>query len=307
VGSLRVTQGILVDRVLRNINQQSRELLDLQDQLATGLRIQRPSDDPLAVRRAVGSQIELGKNEQYLNNISSIGPQLVESEDAILTVVDVLQRVNELTLQANNTVNGQEQLDQIANEVDQLLEQLVVSGNTVTNDRFVFGGTRTQTPPMEVTRGPGGEITAVNYAGNSDVFETEISEGITTPANVPGDRLFFSTSPQTVDIYQTVIDIRDAMQAGNFAGLDTGLANLEVAQEQLLVEVSRIGALQLRLERTDDSLRSINVQLRENISDNIDADFAEVTLNIAAESNAFEAALNAGARVIQPSLLSFLQ
>jgi flagellar hook-associated protein 3 FlgL len=307
MGSIRVTQRILVDRVLRNLNQQSRGILDLQEQLASGRKVNRPSDSPLAVRRAVSASIEISKNDQYLSNISSIGPQLLETETAILTVVDVIQRGKELTLQANNSTNGQAQLDQIANEIDQLLEQLVVQGNTITNDRYIFAGTRTQTEPMAVTRDLNGVITGVTYAGNSDTYAIEVAEGITVPANVPGENVFFSTSASTVDLYQLFIDTRDAMRAGNFAGLNTSLEEFDIAQEQLLVEVSRVGALQSRLERSDANLRTVSVQLEQVISDNIDADFAEVALNLNAQTNAFQAALNAGSRVIQPSLLDFIR
>ena len=307
MGAIRVTQRILVDRVLRNLNQQSRGILDLQEQLATGRKVNRPSDSPLAVRRAVSASIEVGKNDQYLSNISSIGPQLLETETAILTVVDVIQRGKELTLQANNSTNGQAQLDQIANEIDQLLEQLVVQGNTITNDRYIFAGTRTQTEPMAVTRDVNGVITGVTYAGNTDTYSVEVAEGITVPANVPGESVFFSTSANTVDLYQLFIDTRDAMRSGNFAALGTSLADLDTAQEQLLVEVSRVGALQSRLERSDANLRTVSIQLEQVISDNIDADFAEVALNLNAQTTAFQAALNAGSRVIQASLLDFLR
>jgi len=307
MGSIRVTQRILVDRVLRNLNQQSRGILNLQEQLASGRKVNRPSDSPLAVRRAVSASIEVSKNDQYLSNISSVGPQLLETETAILTVVDVIQRGKELTLQANNSTNGQAQLDQIANEIDQLLEQLVVQGNTITNDRYIFGGTRTQTEPMTVTRDGNGVITGVTYAGNTETYSVEVAEGITVPANVPGENVFFSTSANTVDLYQLFIDTRDAMRAGNFAGLNTSLEDLDTAQEQLLVEVSRVGALQSRLERSDANLRTVSIQLEQVISDNIDADFAEVALNLNAQTNAFQAALNAGSRVIQPSLLDFIR
>ncbi|MBI1319551.1 MAG: flagellar hook-associated protein 3 [Candidatus Hydrogenedens sp.] len=307
MGAIRVTQRILVDRVLTNLNRQSRNILDLQEQLATGFKVNRPSDDPLAIRRAVSAKIEVGKNDQYLSNISSAGPQLLETETSILTVVDVIQRVKELSLQANNTTNGQDQLDQIANEVNQLLEQLLVQGNTVTNDRYVFAGTRTQTQPFVAARDANGDITAVTYAGNDDTFNVEISEGITVPANLPGSDVFLSTSADTVDVYQLLIDTRDAMRTGNFPGIDSAIDRLDTAQDQMLVQVSRLGALQSRLQRSDTNLRDVSIQLEQVVSDNLDADFAEVALNLNAQSNAFQAALNAGSRVIQASLLDFLR
>jgi flagellar hook-associated protein 3 FlgL len=307
MGGVRVTQRMLVNRVLNNLNQQSRGILNLQEQLSTGLRVNRPSDDPLAVRRAVNAQSEIGKNEQFLSNITSIGPQLRETESAVQSSIQIMQRMSELTLQANNGTNTQVQRDQIASEANELLEDLLTQGNRVSNGRYVFGGSRTLSEPMLASRNANGEIDGVFYAGDVEQIQVEISEGLTVASNQPGLQTFFSTNAQSVDIYTTLINIRDAMRSGNSAAMSNGLSDLETAQEQLSVVLSRVGAVQNRLERAESSLESVNLQLEETVSDNIDADFAEVALNLNAQSNAYQAALNAGARVIQPSLLDFVR
>jgi flagellar hook-associated protein 3 FlgL len=307
MGGVRVTQRLLVNRVLSNLNQQSRGILNLQEQLSTGLRVNRPSDDPLALRRAVNAQGEIGKNEQYLSNITSIGPQLRETEGAVQSAVQIIQRMSELTLQANNGTNTQAQRDQIASEANELIEDLLTQGNRVSNGRYVFGGSRTQSEPMLANRNASGEISSVFYAGDVEQLQVEISEGLTVASNQPGLQTFFSINAQTVDIYTTLIDIRDAMRSGDTNAMGAGIGELETAQEQLSVVLSRVGAVQNRLERAESTLESINVQLAETVSDNIDADFAEVALNLNAQTNAYQAALNAGARVIQPSLLDYVR
>lgn len=305
--AIRVTQRILVDRVLQNITDQQRDILELQTQLATGLKVNSLSDDPLAARRAVNAQTEIRKNDQYLVNISNTSSALLESETSILTVVDLVQRARDLALQGSNSTNQQEQRDQIANEVNQLLESLLVEGNHITNGRYIFGGTRTNNAPFVETRNVDGEIASVVYEGNDENFQVEISEGVRVNANETGADVFTSTSASSVDIFQVFIDLRDDLRAGNVGNLETGLSNLGAAEDQLLLSTARVGGLQNRFDEVDANLRNASQQLQRVISDNIDADFAEVTLNLNAQSNAFEAALNAGARVIQPSLLSFIQ
>jgi len=307
MGTIRVTQRMLVNRVLNNLNYQSRRILQLQEQLSTGQRVNRPSDDPLAARRAVNAQTEVTKNDQYQTNISTVGPQLSESETSLMTVVDLIQRANELTLQGASDTNGQTQRDEIAIEINQVLEAVLVQSNHVTNGRFVFGGTRTLNQPFTVTRDANGEITSVTYEGNDEHFEIEISEGVRVIVNETGEDVFLQTSPATTDIFQTLIDIRDNLRAGDVNALTTRLEELGRAQDQLLVAGARLGAVQNRIERVDSNLQDITLQMEQVISDNIDADFADVILNLNAQSNAFQASLNAGARVIQPSLLDFLQ
>jgi flagellar hook-associated protein 3 FlgL len=298
---------MMVNRVLRNLNDQQKRILRLQDELATGLKVNRPSDDPLAARRAINSRTEIAKNEQYITNISTASPALTETETAISTVLSAVQRVNELTLQGSNGTQGQPQRDQIAIEINQILETVVENSNHVTQGRYIFGGTRTLNPSFVAARDANGDVTAVSYEGNDEKSAIEISDGVRVNTNETGRDVFTQTSAQSTDIFQTIIDIRDNLRSGNVDGLTTGLEELSKAQDQLLISSARIGAVQNRLESMSANAEDLNTQLKQVLSDSIDADYAEVVLNLNAQSNAFQASLNAGARVIQPSLLDFIQ
>lgn len=306
MGAVRTTQRLLIDRVLNNLNLQQRRILALQEQLATGQIVNRPSDDTLATRRAVSARTEVTKNEQYLTNISNLGPGLRETETSLTTLVDVVQRARELTLQGANGTNEQLQLDQLAIEIDQLLESTLVESNHSSNGRYIFGGTVTKTEPFAATRDANGGITSVGYIGNDQTFKLEIQDGIQVDANEPGSRVFTAAGVSGADIFQTLIDIRDNLRAGDTGALQTRLGELTSAQDQLLISLARVGSIQNRVEQVDSNLQDINLQLLDVVSDNIDADYAETIVELNAQSNALEASLNAGARVIQPSLLNFL-
>jgi flagellar hook-associated protein 3 FlgL len=307
MGTARVTQQLLVTRVLNNLTQQQRSILRLQEQLATGRRINNPSDDPLVARRALRAQAGISRNAQYISNLSTSRPGLVETETALRTVIDVLQRTMELTLQGASGTNSQVQRDQIASEVNQILESVLVQSNHVTNDRYIFGGHRTGTEPFVPTRGAAGEISAVSYQGDNNFIQLEIGDGVRLDVNETGQRAFQQTIPGSEDIFQMLIAIRDNLRSGDVNGLQTRLSELDRSQDQILVSVARIGAVQNRLDATEANLRTISIQLEQVLSDNLDADFAEVIVELNAQSNAFQASLNAGARVIQPSLLDFIR
>ncbi len=304
MGAMRVTQQIMVDRVLENLNGQTRVLLALQEQLATGLRVNRPSDDPIDARRAINTRSLIEKNEQYLSNITIVGSPAQETATSIETAFEFLQRARELTVQGANGTNAQQQLDAIALEVDQLLEGMVNTSNHLTNNRYIFGGTRTRNVPFVETRNVAGDITAVTYAGNSENVEVAVADDVNIVYNEPGDRVFQSGQ----DIFQLMIDIRDDLRAGNFDDLENiRLTELDTAGDQLLATLARVGAVQNRLSRVTAEIDDFNFQLEEVLSDTLDADFAEVAVNLNAQSNAYQAALNAAGRVITPSLLDFIR
>ena len=307
MGAVRTTQRLLIDRVLNDLTLQQREILRLQEQLSTGQKVNRPSDDSLATRRAVSAQAEISRNEQYITNISTISPGLTATESSLTNVINVIQRARELTLQGSNGTNAQLQRDQIAIEIDQLVESLLVESNQTSNDRFVFGGTVTLTKPFEETRDANGRITDVDYIGNDQNYSIEVQAGITVAANETGSQVFTTAGAGSVNIFDTLIAIRENLEAGDVAALETRLGELTSSQDQVLVSVARIGATQNRLERVESNLSDINLQLLDVIADNIDADFAETIVELNAQTNSLQASLDASARVIQPSLLSFLQ
>lgn len=307
MGALRVTQGLIVQRTLNNLSAQTRRLLRLQEQFASSLRVNRPSDDPVATQRAVDLRATIQQNERFIANISDARPFLLETETTLRQAVDILQRIRELTLQGANGTNAQPQRDQLALEIDQLLEEFVKTANHQTSGRFLYGGTRTLSEPFSVTRNAQGEIDSVTYDGNNEFIEVAISTEAQVATNIPGPTAFQGNT----DIFATLIGIREDLQAGapaNLANLsDVRLAQLDSALDQLLVAVARVGAIENRLERVSTATDDFNFQLRVTLSDKIDADFAETIVQFNAQSNAFQAALNAAARVIQPSLLDFIR
>lgn len=300
MGALRVTQRILVDRLLNNVNFQQRQILRLQEQLATGQRVNTPSDDPLAARRGINVRSEIERNEQFLTNISVVSPFMRATETATLSAVDLVQRLNQLTLQANNNI-GATQRENLATEINEVLEGFLVESNTVNNGRYIFSGTRTNTVPFEAQRGADGEITAVTYRGNNRRFQVEISTGTFVNVNEPGSAVFQGSD----DIFDLAIAIRDGARSG--ADLTGELDRLNQIRGQFLESIARLGATQGRVERVASNLDEVNLQLTEVYTNNIDADFADVTLNLNVQLSALQAALNAGARVIQPSLLDFVR
>lgn len=300
--AIRVTQGLIVDRTLNNLNAQFRRVLALQDQLSSGQRVNRPSDDPLDARRAINLRTLITQNEQFLGNITDASPQLVETAATLRRTVDALQRARELAISGANETLNQEQRNQIALEVDQLLENIADASNHQTNGKFIYGGTRTLSAPFEFTR-VGDEITAVTYAGNDERSQVEIANGVRVSVNITGSQAFQGGT----DVFQTLIDLRQDLRAGDTAAIGGSLDGIDASVDQILQSEARVGSVQNRLDSVTANTEDFIIQLQKSLSDKIDADFADTIVNLNAEQNALNAALNAAARVLQPSLLDFLR
>lgn len=304
MGYVRVSQRFMTDRVLNDLRFQVRTLLDLQEQLSTGHRINKPSDDPIDCRRAIDTRTIIQKSEQYGDNMAMTMPQHLETSTILDNITQAIIRAHELTLQGANGANAQEQLDLIAEEINQVLEGVLENANHQTNGRYIFAGTRTLTAAFEATRNANGDITQCVYRGDGNYIDLEVADGVRIAINEPGSRVFQAGT----DIFELLVNIRDDLLAGNRANLNTvRLDELEGARSQLLRAQARVGAAQNRVERAQNENEDYILANEELQSLTIDADYASTVVEANVQQNAYRSALQAASRVLQPSLMDFVR
>lgn len=147
------TSGAFLQGVSRMLQLQA-ALNETQEQVATGRRIQRPSDDPIAAARSVGLREAISRLDQFQRNGSSARSRLEHEESALNAVINVLQRVRELTLRSNNATESNESRNQVAIEIRQHLAGLVNLANQQDgNGRFLFAGSRDGSSPVSQSAG----------------------------------------------------------------------------------------------------------------------------------------------------------
>ncbi|HOE65229.1 MAG TPA: flagellar hook-associated protein FlgL [Candidatus Hydrogenedentes bacterium] len=303
MGIQRVTSRMMTERTLNALSDQVRRLMKLQDQLSTQRRITTPSDDPIGTQRAVNVRTILAKNKQYSASITNMEPLLDETDTAIMTANAALGRVRELTLQGANSTNAQSQLDAIANEINQLLETVFSTANHITDGRYIFAGTRSSQAAFTATRHANGEIASVAYQGNEEKIRIATGDQQTVVINENGQAVFRNGE----DTFQTLIGIRDDLRAGNITNLqNTRLAALDTCRDHLLRAVARVGSVQNQLAAAQTEIEEFNLGYQKLLSNAIDVDYAEVVVNLNTQTSAYQAALNAASRILQPSLLDYI-
>jgi flagellar hook-associated protein 3 FlgL len=167
--------------------QQLQAALDhTQRQISSGRRILTPSDDPLASARSVEIRESIGRLEQFDRNANMANNRLLQEESSLGSVNNVLQRVRELALQANNATQNSESRQLIAIEMRQRLDELVQLANQKDGSgNYVFSGNLESTTP--VTR-MGGSFT---YNGDQGQRFIQIGEGRQIADGDSGAAVFF--------------------------------------------------------------------------------------------------------------------
>jgi flagellar hook-associated protein 3 FlgL len=295
---------MVATQVLGNITSSLARLAKSQEQLSSTKRINRASDDPLGS----GIVMRLVATKEGLNSFQRAGQA---AQDSLQGAATQLERVTELLQQAREiAVEGSSDAASgargpLAEQVNQLLEDVLSEANTRFKERYVFGGMHTATTPFTATRNANGQITAVtaNPLGIDGIVNAEVASGCLVPTNLPGSQPFTSS----VNLFSTLVGLRDALAAENttgvaatLQGLDDGLTQVNTASGVIGVAVRRLDAIQAR---NQEDLTRIEA-LRSKVQD---ADIPAVYVELQKLQNAFNASLAAGAKAMQSSLMDYLQ
>ena len=144
---MRVTAAMVRSRILHNMSSALDVLQLTQTQIATGKRVLKPSDDPVATSRALNLRTLLRDNQQFMANIDDASGWMTVTEAAVNDMVSVLTELKEAAVACANDTIGEPERAALAEQVEHLLESLIDMANTKYGDRFVFAGTHTLTRP----------------------------------------------------------------------------------------------------------------------------------------------------------------
>jgi flagellar hook-associated protein 3 FlgL len=294
--AVRITQNQLASSFNRDVQSIYAKLARSQQQVGDGRRITRPSDDPFGTGKVLGYDRQLADLKRFQANAADAIGYLNMADSALDSVTSALQTIREKTVQAANTATyGPQDLQAIATEVLQLKEVIRGAMNTQVGDVYIFGGTGTTTEPY-----PAGSNA---YAGTGNVMSRRVGPGESLDVNVAGTAVLGPDGINTLDVIdQRAIDIA----AGNDAGIAAGLTAISAqfdqalgARTQLGTRVSRIEIIQTRLDATEERLIAARTEVA-------DVDTAEAYLKFTQQQTMYEAALAAGMRIMQTSILDFI-
>jgi flagellin-like hook-associated protein FlgL len=186
--SFRITQGTMFNRAVADVQRGLQRTSLLQQQIASGRRVQRPSDDPVAMLQITPLRGDIARLEQMRDNTFMARETLDLSASSLEDASEIMQRARELTMQASNGTLSSSDRASIAAELDQLLGQLLGVANSKRGDRHLFGGTDDGSQPFELVERDG--RTTVFYRGNRETLAIDVAPGVQTSLNVPGEDVF---------------------------------------------------------------------------------------------------------------------
>ncbi|MBO0589093.1 flagellar hook-associated protein FlgL [Sporosarcina sp. E16_8] len=284
---MRVTQSMLSNNMLRNLSTSYNNMGKLQDQLNTGKKVNRPSDDPVVAMKGMGYRMQVDKVAQYQRNLGEVNNYLDSSDDALDKVGQAMHRAKELVTSAANGTMTPEDKEKVQSELDQLRKHIQDMANTKVGDKYIFSGTKTASPLHNGT----------DYETDpafSKSVEIEVFDGVSLNVNTDAAALFKGID----DMFATFNTTTDFSAA---------IAQVDANMDKVLTTRADIGARQNRVEMMGNRLESQEASAKKQMSENEDIDYEKAITEMLTLESIHRAALSVGSRIIQPSLVDFLR
>ena len=282
---------------LRIGHQRSRQI-KITDQLSSGYRVGRPSDDSIAAKKINVLQTESRRVDQYKKNVDVAERLLTVADQTLGESANTLFRLKEIAIRGLNSAMTPSDRDNLAAEIVTLRDHLMTLANTRTDNRFIFGGYAMSAPPYD---------NAFNFVGDTNTTSVVVGDGAFIEATARGGAAFGDGTPATVDVFANINALETAVRLGIEVDMQNELETLELSIEQSISARSAVGLQLSRVEANKAVLSHRSTELIAGISQLRDVDFTAAVSELKVVENALQATIATSSRLMNgSSLLDYL-
>jgi len=299
---MRVSERQRYDTVGQRIESAKDANKSMLEELSTQKRINVISDDPLGSPKSIRLKEKIGTIGQYQKNIDYSTGFLERSESAVQGLNDNLIRAKELAVAMANDTYDARSREASAREVREIIEEVVQVGNTSYNNRFVFAGFRNQTPPLSLDG---------KYLGDDGSIFLQTSDAKFQQINIQARHLFEATPEDAqkghFNMLDTLTGLFHGLMDNDKDALYKMLDELDYQIEKTSSYQATIGGMWTSLNQTGRRLEKDDELSRAALSEIEDADIYKATSDFKRTETVLQSTLLASNKLLQPSLMNFLQ
>lgn len=306
---MKATQGTTYRSLQAQINQMGLRLETLRNTAASGKKLNRPSDDPAAIRPVLDTRTQIRATERYLNTMGTALDKMQALDGHLGHVENILVRVKELAINSINGSLSQQDQETLAQQVSAMKAELLDAANAQVDGKYIFAGFEEATRPFEPNPAydPADPASRpILYGGDSHATSLEIAPGETIQVGLTGNNLFMAEGSGGIDLFNVLTRIEEAMRSNDPAAVSTQLTALDKGADQARSQRGLMGNNAQRVETAMGHLEEVKIDLQQLLSRYEDADIIDTLTRLTQQETAFEAALNVTAKVSRLSILNFL-
>ena len=288
-----------------------RNIARTQEQLSSGLRVNRASDDANAFEQARELEVLQRRFEQYEESIASARAWLDHTQENMDNLAEVFSEAYEKGIRAFNTTLDADEREDMAQLFESLITTTVDFLNSRGADEFLHAGSRTAVKPFSIDPSdPTADGAGVVYYGNTAPMTRTIGPGSTITVNISGSEVWNVDADRDgvpeFTATESLQDMVDALRAGDQDALKTAIDRVESARNHFINKGAEIGAVISRLDLSQTQLADANLTLARHRSQVEDADLAETILEFQRAQSSLATSLQITGSLLQTSLLNFI-
>lgn len=282
----------------RQIHAHQRDMARLQEQLATGLRINRASDDASGYAQVRKLEVMDDRYAQHLRAVDAARLWVTQTQQVLDEIGELFMQAREHATRAMSDTYSAEERRIEAEFLEGLRTQLVDLMNARSGDEYLFAGTRSTVAPFVADGG------TVSYQGNDGERRRRVGLEMALGINITGAELHDAGGGITLT--EALQRMADGLRADDRSEMEAAFGELRTAHEHVQRLASRSGSVANRLTLVQGQLRDAQIMLQSRRSEIGDVDIAEAMLDFQRAQTGLQATLKATASLLQTSLLDYL-
>lgn len=295
--------GASIRQFLQDLQVNNQRLQQAQQQISSGVRVARASDDPNAVVDIIQTRTVLSSISQVSLNFSRVKTEVDTADQVLTDAIKVVEQARTSGAQGATDLADAAQRQLLAKQVESALSSLVHLAATKVEGRYIFSGDNDQVSPYTIDFTQATPVGA--YAGTSSTRQVLDDSGNPLTIARTAQQIFEGTTPGE-NVFASLMNLRDALLQDNTAAILSAQASVSSALDHLNTEQGLYGKMQNEVAAAINGADQQKARLQVQLSSLEDADAVEAAMELSRAVVQQQAALSSRARLPQTSLFNFL-
>ena len=298
---MRITTQMLYSQFNYNLQNSMNNIFQTDEQISSGQKLNKPSDDPAAVSSIISGKAELSSIAGFQDAITNATLLLNSTNTALDNLHTLIANAKQIGVNAQSA--STQDMATYASLMGNLIQSAMGIANTEVNGRYIFSGYKTDQPAVNTTTGL--------YQGTTDRISAQINTGTSVDVNIAGNELISSTGAlDNTTIIGAMSNLKTAIQNNDQIAIQTSLTALNTLSASTLNKQSDIGARLNMIDSEKKILAARDTDVTNSVSDKLmlsTVDIAKLTVESQQQQTALSSLRTITNGVLNTSLFDFLK
>jgi flagellar hook-associated protein 3 FlgL len=284
---MRITTNMQLTDALASQARASQQVYNLTKQASTGLKINAPSDDPAGYASVVTANAQISVLQARSATIDNANGDLNLADGALASAGDLMIQAKQLAITSADGSQSTSDRANAAAQISQIAQQLIGLGNTQGASGYIFGGTKTDTPPFSANGA---------FSGNAGVTQVEVATGVLAQSNASGANAFTAAGGR--DVIADLQSLASALSSNDVSAIQSSIGTMGADGDQLVAARVNAGVAASTLQSSSQIISSALITVQTTAAGESNADIPTVYSELTQAQTSYTSALSVNHQIL---------